>query len=241
MEHSKNLTLLHGSCFDFLPSLPTNSIDALITDPPYATTDLAWDKKVDWPAFWEEANRVCKENAVMVFFSAQPFTTDLINSNRRCFRYELIWTKIKATGFLNANRRPLTAHENILVFSRRPARTVYNPQKTPGSPYKTRAKKTQCAHYRKTDLLPTVNPTGDRHPKSWMLVQHDSQRGYHPTQKPVDLLRWLVLSFTNQGDTVLDPFMGSGTTGVACQATGRRFIGMEREEEYYNTARQRLS
>ncbi|HEX8834302.1 MAG TPA: site-specific DNA-methyltransferase [Abditibacteriaceae bacterium] len=223
-----------------MSELPDASIDALITDPPYATTCLPWDKRIDWPAFWQQAHRVCKPTAVMAMFSAQPFTTELINSNRKYFRYEIIWAKTMATGWLNANRRPLSGHENILIFSRLPSGSTYNPQKSAGTPYKSRAHKTECALYTTGRMTDINNTTGERHPKTWMVFQHDSKRGLHPTQKPVPLMRHLVLSYTNPGDVVLDPFAGSGSTGVACLENQRRFIGIEKEPDYFERAKTRL-
>lgn len=236
----KHLTLHHGSYVDILPTLADNSIDALITDPPYASTDFAWDKKIDWPGFWSQVNRVCKPNACMLLFSAQPFTTDLINSNRANFRYEQIWVKPQGTNFLNANRRPLTAHENILLFAQKRLGATYNPQKTAGKPYKARNANKLCGHYGKWTADFVDNPTGLRHPKTWHLVNYDKKRGYHPTQKPQEIMRYLVQSYTNPGDVVLDTFMGSASTGVACKETGRRFLGIEKDETYYATARVRL-
>lgn len=241
--HGMKLELYNEDYLAALSRIEDKSIRAVITDPPYATTDLPWDKQINWPDYWAEVDRVCMENAVVVMFSAQPFTTDLINSNRKGFRYELIWTKRRATGFLDANRRPLRAHENILVFARRFNQTTYNPQKTPGVPYVSkRGHTSSAAHYTTKTRVATVNTTGDRHPKSYQEFAHDNMTGksWHPTQKPVALMRWLVLTYSRQRDVVLDPFMGSGSTGVACLETSRGFVGIERDPEYFAIAQKRM-
>ncbi|MDQ3815423.1 MAG: site-specific DNA-methyltransferase [Armatimonadota bacterium] len=202
---------------------------------------------MNWQAWWPQVLRVCKEQAVIVLFSAQPFTTDLINSNRTCFRYELIWHKTLAAGWLDANRRPLRAHENILIFARKPIGSTYNVQKEPGhKPYTTRHIG-PVPHYGK-QYWESVSQSlsGERYPRSVLLFSNrktskNSQHRYlHPTQKPLELMQWLVRGYSNPGETVLDPFMGSGTTGAACLATGRKFIGIESDYSYYKVARARL-
>ena len=135
-------TIFHGDCFDFLSSVPSNSVDAIISDPPYNTTALKWDKKIDWDKFWCETKRILRlPTSVVALFSAQPFTTDLINSNRKDFRYELIWEKSIASGFLDANKRPLRTHENILIFSEKFGGSIYNPQKFQGEPYRNKGRR----------------------------------------------------------------------------------------------------
>lgn len=165
--------------------------------------------------------------------------TELINSNREWFRYEMIWEKTGATGWMNANRRPLTCHENILIFAPKLYSSVYNAQKTPGKPFKGGGGGPCAAHYSNTPKLALDNPSGDRHPRS--VLHFPSERGgEHPTQKPLDLLLWLVRTFTLPGQSILDPFMGSGTTGVAALQEGRRFTGVEMDAGYFETARKRL-
>ncbi len=235
--------LYHGDCFEVFPTIPQGSIDALISDPPYGTTALAWDKSIDWPAFWEAALRVCSERAVIVLFAAQPFATDLINSNRRLFRYELIWHKSIAVGWLDARRRPLRAHENILVFARHLHASTYNPQMETGhTPYRRQAKPDEALalHYGRGRKFTSGSPTGERYPRS--VLHFPSRNGpiLHPTQKPLALIEWLVKTYSYPGDTVLDPFMGSGTTGAACRETGRHFIGIEQDSAYFQGAESRL-
>jgi site-specific DNA-methyltransferase (adenine-specific) len=235
-------TLHHADCFKQMQQLEDDSIDALITDPPYGLTNLRWDTKIDWPLFWNEAHRVCKQEAVIVLFSQQPFTTDLIASNRRAFRYELIWHKSNAVGWLSAKHRPLRAHENILVFAPRFQNSTYNPQKEMGfKPYRTTSRGI-ALHYGKRRQAGTtaVSLSGERFPRSVLRFSNSNRPSLHPTQKPLELLLWLVRTYSKAGDVVLDPFMGSGTTGCACLQTGRGFIGIEREEEYFQAAEMRL-
>ncbi|MBV9865362.1 MAG: site-specific DNA-methyltransferase [Abitibacteriaceae bacterium] len=229
-----------------MAKLADHSIDALISDPPYGMTDLFWDRKIDWPRFWKEIERICKENAVIVLFSQQPFTTDLINSNRKWFRYELIWHKTMAVGWLSANQRPLRAHENILIFAKRFQKSTYNPQMELGHKPYISQHTGPVALYGRQRNWPSVARSvgGERYPRSVLTLSNCgfSRRNprLHPTQKPLMLIRWLVKSYTNPGDMVLDPFMGSGTTGVACLQTGRHFIGVELEFSYFSNAHERL-
>lgn len=236
-------TLHHADWRDVLPSLPDGSVDLLLTDPPYGTTSIEWDKKVDWPLFWIEAKRVCKMNAVMVIFAAGKFVNELVNSNPKDYRYELIWEKDQAVGHLDANRRPLRAHEQILVFTRVGFRSsTYNPQKVKGKPHKIGGAKRKPLHYG-AQLGGTVESVTDLyHPRS-VLKYCNKYRGrsLHPTAKPLELVEWLVRSYSNDGDVVLDPFSGSGTTLAACQIAGRRGIGCELNEDYVRIATERLS
>ncbi|HAL17407.1 MAG TPA: hypothetical protein DCP32_11860 [Anaerolineaceae bacterium] len=164
MDENNWVGVWHGDCFEMMDQIEPQSVDAIITDPPYGTTALPWDQKLDLDAWWEAAGRVIKPSGVIVMFSAQPFTTDLINSNRKQFRYELIWRKSMASGFLDANRRPMRIHENIVVFSQhyrrskdgKRAATTYNPQFTLGKPYKKNQQKIQTAHYNWEGVMPAI-------------------------------------------------------------------------------------
>jgi site-specific DNA-methyltransferase (adenine-specific) len=222
-----------------LAGLPDAAVDAVIVDPPYGTTDLAWDTAPQLAPWWAQVHRVTKETGVIAVFTAQPFTSAVIGTNRKNYRYELIWSKTRPTGFLDANRRPLRSHENILIFARRMRGSTYHPQKTPGRPYHARRSGRRCAHYRQSKTVETVN-RGDRHPWSVLTFPHDVG-GMHPTQKPLALVEWLVRSYTDPGDVVLDCYMGSGTTGEACALNGRGFIGVERDAEYFRFARHRIT
>lgn len=230
--------LFQGDCLELMKDIPDGSVDCIITDPPYGITDCKWDKVPDLKLFFDHGFRVLKENGALISFSQLPFAVDLINACRKYFRYEIIWQKTMGKGFFNANKMPLRAHENILVFYRK--LPVYNPQKTKGRPYKTRNRISSSDLYSTQSIYEVNNITGDRHPHDVLLFKICNYKRLHPTQKPVDLMEWLVKTYTNCGDTVLDCFMGSGSTGVACVRNNRNFIGMELEEKYFDIAKNRI-
>ncbi len=232
------INILNGDCFDLLPSLEAASIDLVCADIPYGTTECKWDSVLDLERMWAELYRVAKENAAIIIFSAQPFTSVLVASNLKHWRSEWIWEKGNATGFLNSKKQPLRAHENIEVFYRR--QPTYNPQFTHGHDRKTSKRKSvnsEC--YGKAYTLTEYDSTS-RYPRDVQFFSSDKQKGnYHPTQKPVALLRYLIETYSNPGETVLDFTMGSGTAGVACLESGRKFIGIEREKEIFEIAKMR--
>ena len=234
--------LFHDTWQNVLPALPDRSVDLLLTDPPYNNTNLKFDKdKVDWTAFWREARRVCKPNAPMVLFACGKFVPRLINTNFDEFRYELIWEKNLAVGFLDANRKPLRAHEQMLIFCQQFKNSTYNPQFREGKPHKRGGNKKKPAHYSGESRALPETTTNLYHPRS-VLKFDNTVRGksLHPTAKPLELMSWLVRTFSNRGGLVVDPFMGSGTTLAACALNGRLGIGVERDETYFQTARERL-
>ena len=231
-------TLIRGDCLDKMQQIPDNSVDMVLVDLPYGTTANKWDSVIDFKAMWAQLRRIAKKNAAMVFFSAQPFTTDLIASNKNQFRYDLVWQKPQATGFLNSGKMPLRNHKIILVFYA--ARPYYCPQKTPGRPYVAKQHGASKNYGDKYKRVVTENHTGERHPVSVWHCKTDKQK-LHPTQKPVDLLERLIKSYTRPGETVLDFTMGSGSTGVAAVNTGRRFIGIERDDHYFDIASARIA
>lgn len=234
------MKLLHGDCLNLLPSLPDNSVDMVLADPPYGTTQCKWDSVIDLSAMWRELERVCKHNAAIVMTAAQPFTAQLVCSNMSMFKYEIIWEKGNATGFLNAKKQPLRAHESVLVFYRQ--QPTYNPQMTSGHARKTAKRKTINSECYGKALALTEYDSTVRYPRSVQFFSSDKQRGsYHATQKPVALMEWLIRSFSNPGDVVLDFCMGSGTTGVGCINTGREFIGMEMDTAIFDVAQARIS
>lgn len=237
----KNITIYHGSWEDVAPELRRNSVGMLCTDPPYGTTNLAWDEKIDWRYFWPCVERVCRVYAVMAMFSSGQCTHDLIASNRKYFRYELIWEKPMPVGFLSANRRPLRAHENVLIFARNYKQSVYNPQFIRGKMHKVGGGGKSVGHYGARRLA-TVRETDKWHPRSILRFskgRHD--RGLHPTQKPLDLMLWLLRSYSNPRHLILDPFMGSGTTLLAAKMSGRRAIGIDSNEAFCEKAVKRLN
>lgn len=232
-----NIILKQGDCIELMKELPDASIDMVLCDMPYGTTPNVWDKKIPLKTMWEGVERIIKEHGTVLFFAQQPFAAELIAANKKHFRYEWIWDKGSPTGFLNANRMPLRRHENILVFYKHlPA---YHPQFSVGKPYTATCGKTQnYRHYKKNK---TVND-GRRYPTdivTFSKPNNTSEGKYHPTQKPVALLSYLIKTYTDPGDTVLDFCMGSGSTGVACIETGRNFIGYELSEKYYQVAAKR--
>jgi site-specific DNA-methyltransferase (adenine-specific) len=240
------VTVHLGSCLEFMRTLPAASIDAIITDPPYGTTDLEFDRVgIDWAAFWLEARRITKPAAVIVMFAADLFTVDLIQSARDLYRYRLVWEKTRFTGFLDANRRPLRSHEDVLVFCAALHSSTYNAQKRPADRYTAatvRKAPKGDTHWGTDKSKGEWQDDGTRHPGSILRVPSiRSQDTVHPTQKPVDLMRWLVASYTNPGDIVFDPFAGSGSTGVACAALGREFVGCEIDPTYHALAQQRVT
>ena len=228
------INLKCGDSIEMMREIPGHSVDMVLCDPPYGTTRCKWDTIIPFEDLWKEYKRVCKKNAAIVLFSCEPFTSNLIMSNPKMFRYDLIWDKGRGTDFLNANRKPLRRHENICVFYS--AAPTYNKQMIEGKPY-------ICVQGKKTDLYGDYNQvitenSGTRCPTT--ILQFKAEHGYHPTQKPVPLLEWLIKSYSNEGNTILDNCMGSGSTGVACINTKRNFIGIELEQKYYDIAQQRI-
>lgn len=242
--HSKDyitdrLCLMQGDCLERMKEIPDGSVDLILADLPYGTTMCAWDSLIDLDKLWIEYLRVAKENAAIVLTAAQPFTSQLVMSKPDLFRYDWVWEKGNATGFFNAKLMPLRAHESVLVFYRK--LPTYNPQKTTGHPLKTAKKKVVTSEcYGKDISLPSYSST-DRYPRSVQFFKSDKQKAnYHPTQKPVDLMRYLINTYSNAGDTVLDNCMGSGTTGFAATSIGRKFIGIELRQDYFDIAKQRI-
>lgn len=237
------MKLLNGDCLQLMESIPDKSIDMILCDLPYGTTRCKWDSIIDFSALWGGYNRIIKDNGAIVLFSTQPFTAQLVNSNIKNFRYEWIWRKTQAKNHLNAKRQPLRAHENIEVFYKQPP--VYNPQMTHGHKRKvctrnyTRendgtgcyGKEVRNDHYDSTDRYPVDVLT---------YSNGDQTRRYHVTQKPVDLLEYLIRTYTNAGETVLDNCMGGGSTGIACLRSGREFIGMELDADAFQIAKDRI-
>ena len=227
-------------CLEGMKQIPDGSVDAVICDLPYGTTACAWDSVIPFDKLWEQYRRICKPNAPIVLFGSEPFSSALRTSNLKWYRYDWIWRKDYGTGFLDANRKPLKVHENISVFYQR--LPTYNPQKTDiGKKTKVRRSGTMEG-YHKHDCIEFAEYDG-KFPVSVIEFEHDrckNDKGLHPTQKPVDLLRYLVLTYTNEGDTVLDNCMGSGTTAIACIKEHRHFIGFELNKEYFDKACKRI-
>lgn len=230
--------LYHADCLSVLPTLPAGSVDLVLADLPYGTTRCAWDSVIPLEPLWREYRRVCR--GAILLFAQTPFDKVLGASNLHDLRYEWIWEKTHPTGHLNAKRMPMKAHENVLVFYRQ--QPTYNPQKTQGHVRKVAVKrgdKTPIYGLQSFDAL-SYDST-ERYPRSVQVFASDKQRSkLHPTQKPLALCEYLIRTYSNPGDTVLDNCMGSGTTGLACLNTGRNFVGMENDPSAFATAQTRL-
>ena len=237
---NKAFNLMHGDCLERMREIESGTVDMILCDLPYGTTYCSWDTVISFEPLWAEYERVVKPNGVIALFSAQPFTAVLACSNLKLFRYEWIWEKPNATGFLNAKKQPLRAHESILIFYK--FQPTYNAQKTFGHERKTAKKKViGSEHYGKQLSVKDYDST-ERYPRSVQVFSSDKQKqALHPTQKPVSLCEYFIRTYTNVSETVLDNTMGSGTTGVACVNTGRGFIGIEKEEKYFNVALERIA
>lgn len=234
------IALWHARWEDWLPTLEPGSIDLLICDPNYGTTALDWDVPWDWPRFWAEANRVCKPHAPQVLFSAQPFTTDLITSNRGNYRYEIIWKKTMPVGFLDANNRPLRVHENIEIFCRAFGKSTYHPQMRAIVPTvdHNRAPSTNPAtHYQQHRKFARLGAITERYPTDVLEFSNgNGSREGHATSKPLPLLEWLIATYSNPGDLVCDPGFGRGTAARAAKNLGRRFGGCKMRAECVDKA-----
>lgn len=228
----KPFELYQGDCFELMKSIPDNSVDLILCDLPYGTTRNKWDSVLPFADLWREYVRVCR--GAIVLTASQPFTSALIMSNPDWFRYAWVWEKSAATGHLNAKRMPMKLHEDVLVFSKTPA--PYNPQGL--QPFnKVVRRGSNGANFGASGAENFQEFTN--YPRSILRFPNDP-KPVHPTQKPVALMEYLIRTYTNDGNTVLDNCMGSGTTGVACANTGRRFIGMERDAHYFGVASERI-
>lgn len=239
--------IYNEDCLEGMKRIPDASVDCIITDLPYGTTACQWDSVIPFEPLWEQYRRITKPNAAIVLFGSEPFSSALRMSNIKEFRYDWYWRKPKGTGFLNAQIQPLRDIETISVFYRQ--QPTYNPQFTKGSPY-TSAKggkeikdrgntTTAYGDFKTGEGCQNDNP-GIRYPRQCVDFNTAIDFIGHPTQKPVDLLRYLVLTYTNEGDTVLDSCMGSGTTAIACLKEYRHFLGFELNKEYFDIAQRRI-
>lgn len=247
------ITLLQGDCLDLLKDIPKDSIDLILCDPPFGTTACKWDIIIPLENLWIEYKRVIKSQGSIVLFGSQPFTTKLINSNIENFKYQWIWEKSKGSNFTHAKNMPIKFHEDICVFSYakigheiqlRQKRMIYNPQglrKVDKAWSRPKKYNSEHALDRPSHNLNRVIEF-DNYPRSILKFSNSDnrERGLHPTQKPVALLEYLIKTYTNEVDLVLDNCMGSGSTGVACKNTNRDFIGMELDANYFNIAKDRI-
>lgn len=241
----KNFILICGDMFDeeLFPAVKKDSVNAIITDFPYGTLNKKrneWDRLIDYDKFWEQARRIGTETMPTISTAQQPFTSALIATNYADFKYTLVWEKSKATGYLNAKKQPMRAHEDIVVFYNK--QCVYNPQMTEGTPYDKGKAVRDTEHYGlQTKAVHVKNEDGKRYPRSVLYFKTAEFEGkLHPTQKPIALYEWLVLTYSHEGHTILDPCMGSGTTGIAALNLGRKFVGFERDPKYFKIAVERF-
>lgn len=231
--------LYRGDCLELMQDIPDGSVDLILCDLPYGTTQNKWDSVIPFDSLWAQYKRICK--GAVVLTAAQPFTSALVMSNPSMFKYDWVWQKEKGTGHLNAKKMPMRDKEDVLVFySNQP---TYNPQFEEGAPYvgaNRVGKKQQTENYGNYEAV-REDSDGRRYPKQVLRFTSVGRGGKHPTQKPVTLMEYLIKTYTNEGDTVLDNCMGSGTTGVACANTGRNFIGIEMDKDYFKIARARVN
>jgi DNA modification methylase len=237
-------TIVNIDCLKGMKILPDKSIDMILCDLPYGTTECNWDTIIPFNLLWRQYERLIKDNGAIVLTAKQPFTTDLIDSNRKMYRYNLVWAKNISSGFLNAKIMPLQSHEDIAVFYK--SKPCYNPQMITGQERKVckAISKQFCKpaeQYSKHIRVRDYDST-ERYPKSILYFSSDKHvNALHPTQKPVALFEYLIRTYTSPGDLVLDNCMGSGTTAIACINTERKYIGFELNPEYYNIAIQRIA
>lgn len=234
-----NQTLWLGNCLNMMQFISDASVDLVLCDLPYGTTRNKWDSVLPLEQLWLHYKRICK--GAIVLTAQTPFDKVLGVSNLDMLRYEWIWEKTNATGHLNANKAPLKAHENVLVFY--DSLPTYNPIKTTGHPRKTATKRKDItSNYGLQSFDEVVYDSTERYPRSVLVFPSDKQKEkLHPTQKPVALMEYFIRTYTNEGDTVLDNCMGSGTTGVACVNTNRNFIGIELSDHYFKIAEHRIA
>jgi len=234
--------LIHGDCLEEMAKIPSGSVDMVLTDPPYGTTACKWDSVIPFEPMWEQLKRVIKENGAIVMTASQPFTSALVMSNPKMFKYEWVWDKVnKFSGHLNAKKQPMRQTERVVVFYGK--QCTYNPQMVNGEPYTVTSTGKKSDNYGKqSDKVKTVCD-GKRYPRDLLVIKGD-ERGtvgrIHSTQKPVALMEYLIKTYTNEGETVLDFCFGSGTTGVACKNLGRDFIGIEKDDKYFEIAKERI-
>jgi site-specific DNA-methyltransferase (adenine-specific) len=232
-------TVILGECLTVMNSMPAHSVDMILADLPYNVSRNSWDNIIPLQEMWEAYKHVVKPDGAIVLTATQPFTSMLIMSNLKMFKYEWIWNKTVGSGQLNIKHQPLRTHESVLIFYNK--KPTYNPQMVKGEPYSIDRKITfEGAGYGKQKPSQTTN-TGFRYPKTVLTVSNPRIKNGHPTQKPVELMEYFIKTYTNEGDIVLDNVIGSGTTAIAALNTGRKFIGIENDETYYNMAVGRIT
>jgi DNA modification methylase len=230
------IELIHGNCLEEMKKIPDGSVDLVLTDPPYGTTACKWDTIIPFEPMWEQLKRVTKKNGAIVLFGSQPFTSALVMSNPKMFKYEWVWNKSLAGNGILAKKQPLKIHENILVFQS----GVYYPEMRKGKARWKGGIKDKHGTFSNAEAPKVYN--NEYYPITIIDVSGAGMRTgrVHPTQKPVDLMEYLIKTYTNENETVLDFTMGSGTTGVACKNLNRNFIGIELDKDYFEIAKKRI-
>lgn len=231
------IDIKNGDCLELMSHIPPQSVDMILCDLPYGSTKNKWDTIVSFDKLWEQYNRIITSNGVIALFCDGLFMANLMSSNTKMWRYNLIWNKNRGCDFLNANVKPLKSHEEIAIFYKK--KPVYNKQFWYSTPYAPTKNGSLSDNYGDRKSAWSESKNGERNPLSILSFNRDANR-VHPTQKPVALLEWLIKTYTNEGMTVLDNCMGSGSTGVACVNTNRNFIGMELDENYFEIAKERI-
>jgi len=241
------MKLLQGDCLDLMKDIPDGSIDAIITDPPYGTTACKWDSVIPFDLMWEQLNRIIKPNGAIVLFGSEPFSSALRMSNIKNYKYDWIWEKNMVTGLMLAKRQPLRKYEIISIFYKN--QCCYNRQMIKRTPEEFKAfyRKndsidTKSDHYISKKIIQDIDRQWHKPPVNIIKFNSDKKRDGkgHPTQKPVALMEYLVKTYTNENETILDFTMGSGSTGVACINTNRKFIGIEKDDKYFEIAKNRI-
>jgi site-specific DNA-methyltransferase (adenine-specific) len=236
------IDLRKGDCLELMKDLPNESIDMILADLPYGTTQNKWDVIIPLDKLWEQYERIIKENGMICLTSAEPFTSTLITSNKKMFKYDLIWDKKLSSGFLNAKRMPLRRHEQILCFYKK--LPTYNPEMVTRGKVRKKGITTETGKHTSNygEFKNSVVENNEYYPTSIIEVSNANRKDkLHPTEKPVALLEYLIKTYTNENEIVLDNTMGSGTTGVACVNTNRGFIGMELDDKYFEIAKARIN
>lgn len=241
------INLLHGDCLDLMKTIPDASIDAIITDPPYGTTACKWDSVIPFDPMWKELNRIIKDNGAIIFTASQPFTSNLVMSNTKMFKHEWIWEKNRGSNFATLRYAPMKEHESVLVFCKTSPKYFPIMQQRKGAGLDRTKYKYNPTNTGKREALGNLEMTHANHNGNNELrypstiQKFNTEVGKHPTQKPVTLMEYLIKTYTQESDTVLDFTMGSGTTGVACKNLNRNFIGIELDKNYFDIATERIA
>ena len=238
------INLFHGDCLELMKDIPDKSVDMVLTDPPYGTTACKWDVVIPFEPMWEQLKRIIKDDGAICLFGSEPFSSHLRLSNLKMFKYDLIWDKIRSGAIGVAKYRPMPSHENISIFCKKSH--SYFPQMRVGKPYTDNRGENYFTDKYKNEHkygFKTKKPQynkGVRYPLSVIIETKFNKKNQHPTQKPVPLLEYLIKTYTLENETVLDFTMGSGSTGVSCKNLNRNFIGIEKDEKYFEIAKKRI-